>query len=147
MSSEDSNNQEIIDFSQPPKEDLVEQYMAARRDVDSRRQPHKLNTTKITEDMGRVLSFCKDLHEKDVNKRVEIVLTEFNDMSEQFKTLISAAAKCLYSEEFIQFQSLFNMMIAKIEAVQQKQMEISEATDSVSEVLDTKFVRPVEKKQ
>lgn len=146
MSSEDSNN-EVIDFSQPPKEDLVEQYMAARRDVDSRRQPHKLDTTKITEDMNRVIDFCKGLREKDTKKRVEIVLSEFSEMGQQFKTLVSAAAKCVYPEEFSQFQSLFNLMVSKIAAVQQKQMEMSEATDSVSEVLDTKFVRPVEKKQ
>lgn len=147
MSTEDSNNNEVVDFSQPPKENLVEQYMAARRDVDSRRQPHKLDTTKITEDMGRVIDFCKSLREKDTNKRVEIVLAEFSELSQQFKTLVSAAAKCVYPEEFSQFESLFNLMVSKIAAVQQKHLEMSEATDSVSEVLDTKFVKTVENKQ
>lgn len=139
---------ESIDLTVPPKENLIEQYMAARRDIDSRRQPHKLDTEMITRDMDKVIEFCKNLREKCEATRIEVVQAEFSSLVDRgFKTLVTAAAKCQNAEQFYHFESMFKMMISKIYAVQNQTLSMADATDSVSEVLETNFVKPVDKKQ
>lgn len=122
--------------------------MAARRDIDSRRQPHKLDTEMITTEMAKVIDFCKNLRETSETTRVEVTQAEFKHLVDKgFKTLVTAVAKCQNAEQYHHFESMFDMMISKIAAVQKQTLSMADATDSVSEVLETKFVKPVDKKQ